>query len=106
VTTVSLGRFEDKNILFCFEHRFLGKKSFETGWGPGAHQLLRTVLFIQKNLTIRLLGANPTIASYNASVVNFYNAAGSLARFENKKIFYSTLKRDLTYYNAGVVAVN
>jgi hypothetical protein len=35
------------------------------------------------------LGANPTIASYNASVVNFYNAAGSLARFENKNfIFY------------------
>jgi hypothetical protein len=28
-------------------------------------------------------GANPTIASYNARVVNFYNAAGSLARFEN-----------------------
>jgi hypothetical protein len=26
-------------------------------------------------------GANPTIASYNASVVNFYNATGSLARF-------------------------
>jgi hypothetical protein len=34
-------------------------------------------------------GANPTIASYNASVVNFYNATGSLARFENKNtIFY------------------
>jgi hypothetical protein len=32
-------------------------------------------------------GANPTIASYNASVVNFYNATGSLARFENKKYF-------------------
>jgi hypothetical protein len=31
--------------------------------------------------------ANPTIASYNASVVNFYNATGSLARFENKKYF-------------------
>jgi hypothetical protein len=29
--------------------------------------------------------ANPTIASYNASVVNFYNATGSLTRFENKK---------------------
>jgi hypothetical protein len=32
-------------------------------------------------------GANPTIptiASYNASAVNFYNAAGSLARFEKK----------------------
>jgi hypothetical protein len=32
-------------------------------------------------------GANPTIAGYNASVVNFYNATGSLARFENKNIF-------------------
>jgi hypothetical protein len=28
-------------------------------------------------------GANPTIASYNASVANFYNATGSLARFES-----------------------
>jgi hypothetical protein len=35
-------------------------------------------------------GPNPTIASYNSSVVNFYSATGSLARFENKKIlFYS-----------------
>jgi hypothetical protein len=30
--------------------------------------------------------ANPTIASYNASVVNLYNATGSLARFENKNM--------------------
>jgi hypothetical protein len=33
-------------------------------------------------------GANPTIASYNASVVNFYNATCCLARFENKNIFF------------------
>jgi hypothetical protein len=33
-------------------------------------------------------GANPTIASYNATVVNFYNATGSLVRFENKNIFF------------------
>jgi hypothetical protein len=33
-------------------------------------------------------GANPTIASYNTSVVNFYNATGSLARFENKNIIF------------------
>jgi hypothetical protein len=35
-----------------------------------------------------LPGANPTIVTYNASVVNFYNAAGSLARFENKNILF------------------
>jgi hypothetical protein len=39
-------------------------------------------------------GANPTILSYNASVVNFYNATGS------------PFKNALAYYNAGVVAVN
>jgi hypothetical protein len=42
-------------------------------------------------------GANPTIAGYNAT--------GSLARFEIK-ILYSTLKNELAYYSAGVVAVN
>jgi hypothetical protein len=30
-------------------------------------------------------GPNPTIASYNASVVIFYNATGSLVCLENKK---------------------
>jgi hypothetical protein len=38
-------------------------------------------------------GANPTIASYNASVVNFYNATGSLARLENKNILFYFEKR-------------
>jgi hypothetical protein len=38
-------------------------------------------------------GANPTIASYNASVVKFYNATGSLARFENKNIYFFFEKR-------------
>jgi hypothetical protein len=41
-----------------------------------------------------LPGANPTIASYNASVVNFYNTTGSLARFENKK-YYLLFKKTL-----------
>jgi hypothetical protein len=38
-------------------------------------------------------GANPTTASYNASVVNFYNATDSLARFENKIVFFYFQKR-------------
>jgi hypothetical protein len=29
-----------------------------------------------------------------------------VARFENKKLLYSTLKKALAYYSAGVVAVN
>jgi hypothetical protein len=29
-------------------------------------------------------GTNPTTSIHSANVVNFYNAAGSLARFENK----------------------
>jgi hypothetical protein len=33
-------------------------------------------------------GANLTIARYNASVVYFYNATGSQARFENKNILF------------------
>jgi glutathione S-transferase len=33
-------------------------------------------------------GANPTILNYNASVVKIYNALSSLARFENKNIFF------------------
>jgi hypothetical protein len=50
-------------------------------------------------------GANPTIASYNASIVNFYNAMGSLTCDENN-FLNSTLKNAVAYYNAGVVAVN
>jgi hypothetical protein len=53
-------------------------------------------------MTFQVHGANPTIASYNASVVNFYYATGSLARFENKNsLFY--FKTALAYFNAGVV---
>jgi hypothetical protein len=63
------------------------------------------VVALRKPKKIWYLGANPTISIYNASVVNFYNTTGSLARFENK-VFYSTLKTDVDYYKAGVVAVN
>jgi hypothetical protein len=51
-------------------------------------------------------GANPTITSYNASIVNFYNATGSLALIENKNILLYFEKNAVAYYNAGVVAVN
>jgi hypothetical protein len=50
-------------------------------------------------------GANAMTVSYNASVVNFYNATGSLACFENKNIFL-LWKNALAYYNAGIVVVN
>jgi hypothetical protein len=32
-------------------------------------------------------GANPAIASYNASVVKIYSASNSMARFYNKNYF-------------------
>jgi hypothetical protein len=38
-------------------------------------------------------GANPTTSNYNASVVKIYNATGSLARYENMKIFFCFVKR-------------
>jgi hypothetical protein len=33
-------------------------------------------------------GSNPSIEGYNASVDKIYNATSSLARFENKNIFF------------------
>jgi hypothetical protein len=49
-------------------------------------------------------GANPTILSYNVSVVKFYNAASILVRSENKIIFlYFGNAR--YYHNSGVVVV-
>jgi hypothetical protein len=52
-----------------------------------------------------LPGANPTIVIYNTSFVNFYNATGSLARFENKNILFY-FEKCSSYYNDSVVAVN
>jgi hypothetical protein len=43
--------------------------------------------------TRALPGANPTTSIYNASIVNFYNAKGSPARFENKNILFCFEKR-------------
>jgi hypothetical protein len=37
-------------------------------------------------------GANPTIVSYNASIVKINNATGSQVRFENKCIFFYFIK--------------
>jgi hypothetical protein len=45
------------------------------------------------------------IASYNASIANFYSATGSLSRYKNKDILFYFEKNALAYYNAGVVAV-
>jgi hypothetical protein len=38
-------------------------------------------------------GANPTIVSYKARAVNFYNATSCLARFENKNMTLYSEKR-------------
>jgi hypothetical protein len=69
----------------------LKQKSLGSLPSPGN---LKNVLFFVKNGLGYILGhfftntsghpgANPPIASYNASIVNFYNATGSLACFEN-----------------------
>jgi hypothetical protein len=62
---------------------------------PHCRPLTLSEGFLLTNLQLRLgrvvdflPEANPTIASYKASVVNFYNSTGSLARFENKNIIF------------------
>jgi hypothetical protein len=49
-------------------------------------------------------GANPTIASYNASAVKIYNATSSQLRFENELFLLCT--NALAYCNAVAVVVN
>jgi hypothetical protein len=44
------------------------------------------------------------IESYNASAVKNYNVKSSLVPFWRAKLFYTTLKNALVYYNAGVAA--
>jgi hypothetical protein len=51
------------------------------------------VIFVNSAVVGLSPGVNPTIASYNASVVNVYNGTGSLARFENKNILFYFEKR-------------
>jgi hypothetical protein len=72
-------------IMYSWKSLCLGGTSAFYGWAFANDQ------------KSTLVGANPTIASYNAT--------GSLARFENK-ILSSTFKNALAYYNAGVVAVS
>jgi hypothetical protein len=48
-------------------------------------------------------GANPTIVSYNTSVVKIYNAMISLVRLENKNTFFCFGKCPS---NTGVEVVN
>jgi hypothetical protein len=62
------------NYLIISELRFFSKKNIIS---------LKKLSFVNPES-----GANPTIASYNASVVNFYNATHSLARFENTNIIF------------------
>jgi hypothetical protein len=55
---------------------------------------------------LNLPGANPTITGYNASVVNFYNATGSLARLGNKNIskrkkIKEPIQQLLNFYNGN-----
>jgi hypothetical protein len=55
--------------------------------------------FYQKKIKTKLVknnfriqsGANPTIASYNASVVKIYSAVNSMARFSTKKNIFSPI---------------
>jgi hypothetical protein len=66
----------------------------------------RTEKAFKNDTTSNRPGANPTIASYSASVVFFYIVKGSKACFENKNILFY-FENALAYYNnAGVAAVN
>jgi hypothetical protein len=70
------------NFFRCIFVGFVGALFLFTG----SKNFLR-VRYPQRARSTIHPGPNPTIASYNASVVKFYNATGSLACFENKKYF-------------------
>jgi hypothetical protein len=74
-----------------------GEKSVTPGWQEELNIHFRELGFVNRRqlgrsrrvfAPFRKPGANPTIANYNASVVNFYDATGSLVRFLKKNIFF------------------
>jgi hypothetical protein len=65
-------RFENKNIFFKCEKR--------SRLNTTPALCVGSCVVVVVRLTP---GPNPTTSIYNASVVNFYNATGSLARYES-----------------------
>jgi hypothetical protein len=78
--TSSLLRVEIKSTFFCLIRKTL---------------LPTTTLALYKVVNSKVVGlapgTNPTIASYNASVVIFYNATGSLVHFKKNMLIKKTL---------------
>jgi hypothetical protein len=71
--------FREKNAIFFAENWQKSQNIAIIKSTPGLAQLES----IRKKY---LAGANPATSSYNASVVNFYIASGSLARLEKNYI--------------------
>jgi hypothetical protein len=74
-----------RSVLYKFWQKCLGLH-----FGHFFLQLIRSPW-----TSLRIPRANPTIVSYNASVVNFYNATGSLARLEKQKKIFNLLLKTL-----------
>jgi hypothetical protein len=69
-TTSILVRFENKNVFYCHEKRSSLIQHHNAG-----------VVVLNSEVMVLVPGANPTIASYNATVVKIYSAVNSIARF-------------------------